>query len=118
MAFTQDRARLEGPGHPWIVIGDENYGEGSSREHAAMSPRYLGAKAVIVKSFARIHETNLKKQGILPLTFADPKDYDRFEQADRVSVVGLAAPRARQAGRGQHPQGRTAGPSPSRARTP
>ena len=72
-------------------IGDENYGEGSSREHAAMSPRYLGAKVVLVKSFARIHETNLKKQGILPLTFANPKDYDLFEQADRVSVVGLQA---------------------------
>jgi aconitate hydratase len=75
----------------WVVVGDENYGEGSSREHAAMSPRYLGARAVLVKSFARIHETNLKKQGILPLTFADPRDYDRFEQADRVSVVGLGA---------------------------
>ena len=73
------------------MVGDENYGEGSSREHAAMSPRYLGAKMVLVKSFARIHETNLKKQGILPLTFANPKDYDLFEQADRVSVVGLQA---------------------------
>jgi aconitate hydratase len=78
-------------GVSWIVVGDENYGEGSSREHAAMSPRYLGAKVVLVKSFARIHETNLKKQGILPLTFTDPKDYDLFEQADRVSVVGLGA---------------------------
>jgi aconitate hydratase len=75
----------------WIVVGDENYGEGSSREHAAMSPRYLGAKVVLVKSFARIHETNLKKQGILPLTFADPKNYELFEQADRVSVVSLQA---------------------------
>ncbi|MBI4012073.1 MAG: aconitate hydratase [Candidatus Rokubacteria bacterium] len=74
----------------WVVVGDENYGEGSSREHAAMSPRYLGARVVLVKSFARIHETNLKKQGILPLTFADPKDYELFEQGDRVSVVGLA----------------------------
>jgi aconitate hydratase len=78
-------------GTGWVVVGDENYGEGSSREHAAMSPRYLGARAVIVKSFARIHETNLKKQGILPLTFADPADYDLFAQDDRVSVVGLAA---------------------------
>jgi aconitate hydratase len=78
-------------GVSWIVVGDENYGEGSSREHAAMSPRYLGAKMALVKSFARIHETNLKKQGILPLTFANPKDYDLFEQADRVSVVGLQA---------------------------
>ncbi|MBI3455215.1 MAG: aconitate hydratase [Candidatus Rokubacteria bacterium] len=75
----------------WVVVGDENYGEGSSREQAAMSPRYLGAQAVLVKSFARIHETNLKKQGILALTFADPEDYDRFEQNDRVSIVGLQA---------------------------
>jgi aconitate hydratase len=88
--FTQIARDLKARGTAWIVIGDENYGEGSSREHAAMSPRYLGAKVVIVKSFARIHETNLKKQGLLPLTFADPKDYDRFEQSDRVSVTGLA----------------------------
>jgi aconitate hydratase len=73
----------------WVVVGDENYGEGSSREHAAMSPRYLGAKAVIVKSLARIHETNLKKQGVLPLTFTDPDDYGHFHQDDRVSIVGL-----------------------------
>ncbi len=73
-----------------IVIGDENYGEGSSREHAAMSPRFLGVMAVLVKSFARIHETNLKKQGILPLIFADPKDYEKFEQNDRVSIVGVS----------------------------
>ena len=73
----------------WVVIGDENYGEGSSREHAAMSPRYLGCRAVVARSFARIHETNLKKQGILPLTFVDPADYDRFGETDRVSVTGL-----------------------------
>jgi aconitate hydratase len=73
-----------------IVVGDENYGEGSSREHAAMSPRFLNVRAVITKSFARIHETNLKKQGILPLTFADPKDYEKIEQNDRISVVDLA----------------------------
>ncbi len=73
-----------------FVVGDENYGEGSSREHAAMSPRFLGVKAVLVKSFARIHETNLKKQGVLPLAFANPADYDRIEQEDRVSVTGLA----------------------------
>jgi len=72
-----------------VVIGDENYGEGSSREHAAMSPRFLGVKVVLTKSFARIHETNLKKQGILPLTFANPSDWDQFEQNDRVSVLGL-----------------------------
>ncbi|HEV8396696.1 MAG TPA: aconitate hydratase [Vicinamibacterales bacterium] len=80
---------LKAEGLEWIVIGDENYGEGSSREHAAMSPRYLGCVCVIVRSFARIHETNLKKQGILPLTFVDPADYDKFEQTDRVSVIGL-----------------------------
>ncbi len=73
-----------------IVIGDENYGEGSSREHAAMSPRFLGVKVVLTKSFARIHETNLKKQGILPLTFATPSDYDKFDEKDRVSITGLA----------------------------
>jgi aconitate hydratase len=89
--FTKIARDWKAKGVSWVVIGDENYGEGSSREHAAMSPRYLGAKMVLVKSFARIHETNLKKQGILPLTFADPKDYDLFEQADRVSVVGLSA---------------------------
>ncbi len=70
----------------WVVVGDENYGEGSSREHAAMEPRYLGGKAIIVKSFARIHETNLKKQGMLPLTFADPKDYDKIKEGDRVTI--------------------------------
>jgi aconitate hydratase len=75
----------------WAVVGDENYGEGSSREHAAMSPRYLGGAVVLVRSFARIHETNLKKQGILPLTFANPADYDRVEAGDRLSVTGLAA---------------------------
>jgi aconitate hydratase len=73
----------------WIVVGDENYGEGSSREHAAMEPRHLGGIAVIVRSFARIHETNLKKQGILPLTFVDTTDYDKVRETDRVSIVGL-----------------------------
>ena len=63
----------------WVVVGDENYGEGSSREHAALEPRHLGGIAVLVKSFARIHETNLKKQGLLPLTFADPADYDKVD---------------------------------------
>jgi aconitate hydratase len=87
--FTRIARSFQAEGVGWVVVGDENYGEGSSREHAAMSPRYLGCRAVLVKSFARIHETNLKKQGILPLTFVDPKDYDAFEQDDRVSVVGL-----------------------------
>lgn len=73
----------------WIVIGDENYGEGSSREHAAMEPRFLGGRAIIVKSFARIHETNLKKQGMLPLTFANPSDYDKIREDDKVSLLGL-----------------------------
>ena len=73
----------------WVVIGDANYGEGSSREHAAMSPRYLGCRAVIAKSFARLHETNLKKQGILPLTFPDPADYDTILVNDRVSLTQL-----------------------------
>jgi aconitate hydratase len=73
----------------WVVVGDENYGEGSSREHAAMEPRYLGGKAIIVKSFARIHETNLKKQGMLPLTFDNPSDYDKIQEDDRLSIIGL-----------------------------
>ncbi|MFH1841775.1 MAG: aconitate hydratase, partial [bacterium] len=85
-----DAARqLKAAGQRWVVIGDENYGEGSSREHAAMSPRHLGAAAVIVRSFARIHETNLKKQGILPLTFAAPADYEKVQQDDRISLTGL-----------------------------
>ncbi|PLS76514.1 MAG: aconitate hydratase [Actinobacteria bacterium] len=75
---------------PWAVVGDENYGEGSSREHAAMEPRHLNTKAVLVRSFARIHETNLKKQGVLPLTFADPTSYDLIGPHDRISVLGLA----------------------------
>ncbi len=76
-------------GLKWVVVGDENYGEGSSREHAAMSPRLLGAGAIIARSFARIHESNLKKQGVLPLVFAEPKDYDKIGEQDRISIVGL-----------------------------
>jgi aconitate hydratase len=72
-----------------VVVGDENYGEGSSREHAAMEPRHLGVRAVLVKSFARIHETNLKKQGMLALTFADKADYDKIQEADTISILGL-----------------------------
>lgn len=72
-----------------IVVGDENYGEGSSREHAAMEPRHLGVRAVLVKSFARIHETNLKKQGMLGLTFADKSDYDKIQEDDTVDILGL-----------------------------
>ncbi|XP_003491181.1 aconitate hydratase, mitochondrial [Bombus impatiens] len=73
----------------WVAIGDENYGEGSSREHAALEPRHLGGRAIIVKSFARIHETNLKKQGLLPLTFANPSDYDKIQPTDKISLLGL-----------------------------
>ena len=72
-----------------IVVGDENYGEGSSREHAAMEPRFLGVRAILVRSFARIHETNLKKQGMLGLTFANKEDYDKILENDRIDIVGL-----------------------------
>ena len=77
-------------GIKWVVIGDDNYGEGSSREHAALSPRLLNGAAVISRSFARIHETNLKKQGLLALTFSDPSDYDRIREDDRISITGLS----------------------------
>jgi len=76
-------------GTNWVVFGDENYGEGSSREHAALEPRFLGGRAIIVKSFARIHETNLKKQGMLPLTFNDKADYEKVKPDDKVSILGL-----------------------------
>lgn len=89
-AGVPDVARqYKAEGVKWVVVGDENYGEGSSREHAALEPRHLGGVAVIVKSFARIHETNLKKQGMLPLTFADVADYDKLASSDRVSILGL-----------------------------
>jgi aconitate hydratase len=78
-------------GIKWIVVGDTNYGEGSSREHAALEPRFLGGVAIVVKSFARIHETNLKKQGMLPLTFANPKDYDKIQEADTIEISGLGS---------------------------
>ncbi|EGI59293.1 Aconitate hydratase, mitochondrial [Acromyrmex echinatior] len=76
-------------GVKWVAVGDENYGEGSSREHAALEPRHLGGRAIIVKSFARIHETNLKKQGVLPLTFSNPADYDKIQPNDKISLLGL-----------------------------
>lgn len=72
-----------------VVVAEENYGEGSSREHAAMEPRFLNVRAIVAKSFARIHETNLKKQGMLALTFADPSDYDKVREDDRISLRGL-----------------------------
>ena len=75
---------------PWVIIGDSNYGEGSSREHAAMTPRFLGCGAVIAKSFARIHETNLKKQGILALMFENAADYDKIQEYDKISLVDLS----------------------------
>jgi aconitate hydratase len=81
---------LKAAGKGSIVVGDENYGEGSSREHAAMEPRHLGVRAVLVKSFARIHETNLKKQGMLALTFADKEDYLKIKEADVIDIVGLS----------------------------
>ncbi len=74
-----------------IVVGDENYGEGSSREHAAMEPRFLGVRAILVKSFARIHETNLKKQGMLALTFAEKSDYDKIQEDDNIDIIGLTS---------------------------
>ena len=88
--FPQVARYYKEHGLGWVAVGDFNYGEGSSREHAAMSPRLLGCKAVIVRSFARIHETNLKKQGVLPLTFSDPDDYDKIFEADTISITNLA----------------------------
>lgn len=84
---VQRQYKLQGIGS--IVVGDENYGEGSSREHAAMEPRFLGVRAILVKSFARIHETNLKKQGMLALTFANPADYDLIQEDDSIDILGL-----------------------------
>ena len=90
VSLPQIARAYKAAGVDWVAIGDENYGEGSSREHAAMEPRFLGGRAVIVRSFARIAETNLKKQGLLPLTFANSADYDRIGPRDRVSIRGLA----------------------------
>ena len=89
ISFPKVARHYKKQGLGWVVFGDENYGEGSSREHAAMSPRHLGGKAIIVRSFARIHETNLKKQGMLPLTFKNPADYDKVQEFDRVAILGL-----------------------------
>ena len=86
LALEYKAARIE-----WIAVGDENYGEGSSREHAAMEPRFMGGRAVLARSFARIAEANLKKQGVLPLTFADPADYDKIRADDAVDLDGLSA---------------------------
>ncbi len=90
-ASHPDLARqYKAAGQGWVIFGDENYGEGSSREHAAMEPRHMGGKAVIVRSFARIHETNLKKQGVLAFTFVDPADWAKVQEQDRVALEGLA----------------------------
>jgi aconitate hydratase len=88
--FPEIAKRLHEAGVGWVAIGDENMGEGSSREHAAMEPRFRNAKVILSRSFARIHETNLKKQGLLPLTFADPGTYDQIGEDDRISIHGLA----------------------------
>ncbi|MBS4043286.1 MAG: aconitate hydratase [Chitinophagaceae bacterium] len=88
-SFSKIARQYKEKGMRWVIIGDNNYGEGSSREHAAMSPRYLGCAAVITKSLARIHETNLKKQGILALTFSNPDDYNKIQEDDQISLVGL-----------------------------
>ena len=90
-AFPEIARRYAEAGISWCAIGDENYGEGSSREHAAMEPRFRNAKVIFARCFARIHETNLKKQGLVPLTFADPATYDLIEEDDRINVLGLAA---------------------------
>ncbi len=85
--FSELAREYQAQGNGWVAVGDENYGEGSSREHAAMCPRHLGCKAVITRSFARIHETNLKKQGVLPLTFIDKGDYEKIQEADRIDLI-------------------------------
>ncbi|MDC0223804.1 aconitate hydratase, partial [bacterium] len=88
-SFPEVAKRYHEAGIEWVAIGDENIGEGSSREHAAMEPRFRGCRVVIARSFARIHETNLKKQGILALTFTNHNDYDLIGEQDRISVIGL-----------------------------
>jgi len=89
-SYPEIARRYAETGIAWCAIGDENYGEGSSREHAAMEPRFRGGVVIFARSFARIHETNLKKQGLLPLTFVDPATYDAIDEDDRISVLGLA----------------------------
>ncbi len=88
-SFSNIARQYKQKGMRWVIVGDSNYGEGSSREHAAMTPRFLGCAAVITKSLARIHETNLKKQGILALTFSNPDDYEKILEDDRISLLGL-----------------------------
>jgi aconitate hydratase len=90
-SYADIARRLAQSGTRWCAVGDDNYGEGSSREHAAMEPRYRGGLVILARSFARIHETNLKKQGVIPLTFADPAIYDTIGENDHISVLGLAS---------------------------
>ena len=87
---------------PWIVVAEHNYGEGSAREHAAMSPRFTGGSIILVKSFARIHETNLKKQGMLPLTFANEADYDKISSGDELTTIDLRDMIAKDGNNGGH----------------
>ncbi|MGE0718343.1 MAG: aconitate hydratase, partial [Alphaproteobacteria bacterium] len=87
--FAETARSWRDSGIAWVIVGDTNYGEGSSREHAALTPRLLGGIAVIARSFARIHETNLKKQGLLALTFRDPLDWERIGADDRIALVGV-----------------------------
>lgn len=88
-AAAETAREYKAHGQQWVIIGDTNYGEGSSREHAALQPRFLNGVAVVAKSLARIHETNLKKQGLLALTFAEESDYDRIQPRDRIGILGL-----------------------------
>lgn len=89
MGIPELARKWQAEGREWLVIAETNYGEGSAREHAALQPRYLGGRVILAKSFARIHETNLKKQGIVPLTFANEADYDLVNSCDSVSTIGL-----------------------------
>ena len=105
--FNEIARAYTAAGENWAVVGDSNYGEGSSREHAAMSPRHMGGRVVITRSFARIHETNLKKQGILPLTFVNAADYDNVQEGDRIDLLGITelAPGSTIRGVFTHPDG-------------
>jgi homoaconitase len=89
MAIPELAEKWKDAGQQWLVVAEHNYGEGSAREHAALQPRYLGGRIILAKSFARIHETNLKKQGVVPLTFANEADYDKIDARDEVSTNGL-----------------------------
>jgi len=89
MGIPELARKWQAEGLEWLVVAENNYGEGSAREHAALQPRYLGGRVILAKSFARIHETNLKKQGIVPLTFANENDYDLIGSCDSVTTVGL-----------------------------